>query len=163
MDQDWKMHDRVGILISTIARMSRTRFDQHASKMGLTRPQWRAINCIKFNEGINQSRLAEMLEVGHITVTKQIDLLEMQGWVERRPDVRDRRSYRLYLTRAVAGIIEQIREKSDLMHAETFRGMPLTEQRQLEKLLGKLHRNLADCLSASVDDGLSVGELPAAG
>jgi len=143
MEQKWKMHDQLGILISTIARMSRTRFDQRASKLGLTRPQWRTLNCIKYEEGLNQSQLSAMLEVGHITVTRQLDILEGIGWVERRPDPGDRRAHRLYLTPAAGQILADINATVDDIHCETYAGISEREQEQLKKTLTKLYNNLA--------------------
>ena len=149
MTQEWKMHDQIGILISTIARMSRTRFDQKVSALGLTRPQWRTLNCIKYEQGVNQSRLSEMLEVGHITVTRQLDILESIGWVERRPDPNDRRAHRIYLTPAADKILAEIGTTADAIHEETYHGVSAREQAQLKKTLTKIYDNLSASLKDS--------------
>lgn len=140
--QDWTVRDRLGMLISTVARMKRTRFDNCAREIGLTRPQWRTLNGIKYQPGINQSQLAALLEVGHITVTRQLDSLESLGWVERRPDPADRRSWLLYLTPKVAPIFDQINVMVEMLHDEAYAGLSARELAQLEKILKKIHGNV---------------------
>jgi DNA-binding MarR family transcriptional regulator len=146
MSNDWKVHDRMGILISTIARLSRTRFEKAVVELGLTRPQWRTLNCIRYQEGINQSQLAEMLEVEQMTVTRQIDNLEALGWVERRADTNDRRSRKLYLTRKVNSMLDRINAMVDELHDEAYANISGRDLAQLEKTLLKIHRNLVAAL-----------------
>jgi DNA-binding MarR family transcriptional regulator len=144
--------DELGMLISTVARMKRTRFDNCARELGLTRPQWRALNIIRFKPGINQSQLARRLEVGHITVTRQLDALETMGWVERRPDPDDRRSWQLYLTPAADPIIARIDRLVAMLHEEEYLGVSARELAQAERVLRKIHGNLKVWLRKSPPD-----------
>jgi DNA-binding MarR family transcriptional regulator len=49
---------------------------------------------------ISQQRLAEQMRVNRTLVVGIVDKLERRGWVERRRDPADRRSYRLHVTPA---------------------------------------------------------------
>lgn len=146
MGHDWKRHDRLGMLISTIARMGRTRFDIRVKELGLTRPQWRALNCIRYHPGINQAGLATMLEVEQMTVTRQLDLLEAKGWIERRADPADRRARCLYLTENTAPLLEKLNVIVEQLHAETYSVVSESEQQQLEKLLQKIQNRMTELL-----------------
>ena len=63
----------------------------------MTRAQWGILIWLERQPGISQKELAELLEVEPITVARLIDRLEARGMVERRPDPRDRRIWRLHL------------------------------------------------------------------
>ena len=65
----------------------------------MTRAQWGILIWLERQPGISQKELAELLEVEPITVARLIDRLEARGMVERRPDPRDRRIWRLHLQR----------------------------------------------------------------
>ncbi|HZD24940.1 MAG TPA: MarR family transcriptional regulator, partial [Alphaproteobacteria bacterium] len=70
--------------------------------------QCKTLARLSHNEGINQSALAELLEVQPITLTRLIDRLQEAGLVERRLDPVDRRAFRLHLTAAAEPVLEQI-------------------------------------------------------
>ena len=140
--EGWRSHDHIGQLISTIARMSRVRFDRLARELGLTRAQWRTLNCLRYNDGINQSRLAELLEVEHVTVTRMVDTLVELGWVERRPDPNDRRSRTLHLTSKVEPVLKGLRQISEIVVNECNAGLSARDLAALGKMLTMVRDNL---------------------
>ena len=75
-----------GFLLHDIARLLRKRFDQRARALGLSRSQWQVLAHLSRHEGINQSGLAEILEIENITLGRLVDRMGEAGWVERRPD-----------------------------------------------------------------------------
>ncbi len=76
----------LGFLLHDASRLMRKRVDRRARTLGLTRAQWRVLAQLRRREGINQSALADILEIENITMGRHIDRLEDAGWVERRPD-----------------------------------------------------------------------------
>src|SRR5258705_8651241 len=81
----------LGFLLHEVARLLRRRFEQNARGSGLTRSQWQVLAYLANNEGINQSGLAELLEIEPITLGRILDKLQIMGLIERRPDSSDRR------------------------------------------------------------------------
>jgi DNA-binding MarR family transcriptional regulator len=57
---------------------------------------------------LSQKEVAEILEVEPITVARLIDRLEQRGMVERRPDARDRRIWRLHLRPEAMPLLREI-------------------------------------------------------
>lgn len=100
----------LGFLICDVARLVRRSFNSRARDTGLTQAQWQAMFVISHNPGINQVGLADLLEIHPITLTQQIDRMEAAGWVERRPDPKDRRAMCLYITAQGKPILERLRE-----------------------------------------------------
>jgi DNA-binding MarR family transcriptional regulator len=84
-------------LLHDVARLVRVDADKRARAHGMTRAQWTILIWLKRQPGITQKELAELIEVEPITVARLIDRLEKSGMVERRPDPRDRRIWRLHL------------------------------------------------------------------
>ena len=87
-------------LLHDVARLLRVEADKRARQHGMTRAQWAILIWLERQPGISQKELSEILEVEPITVARLIDRLEARGMVERRPDPRDRRIWRLHLLRA---------------------------------------------------------------
>ena len=84
-------------LLHDVARLLRVDADKRARSHGMTRAQWGILIWLERQPGITQKELSELLEVEPITVARLIDRLEARGMVERRPDPRDRRIWRLHL------------------------------------------------------------------
>lgn len=97
------------MLMAQVSRLMRRAFDEKARQLGMTRPQWQVISILSVNEGINQGRLAELLEVEPITLGRMVDRLQDAALVERRPDPADRRAWRLFLTDKAQEQLVQLR------------------------------------------------------
>ncbi len=90
----------LGSLLHDVARLMRKRFEQNARDLGLTRSTCAVLAHLARNEGIQQSALADILEIEPITLTRLLDRLEEMGLVERRQHPIDRRIRLLCLTDA---------------------------------------------------------------
>src|ERR1700730_1751783 len=99
----------LGFLLHEVARLLRKRFEQNARCSGLTRSQWQVLAYLANNEGINQSGLADLLEIEPITLGRIIDKLQTRALIERRPHPSDRRVWLLPLTPAARSKVPQYR------------------------------------------------------
>lgn len=88
------------------ARLLRTHIDQQARRHGTTRAQWSVLARLRRGDGQTQAALADAMEMQPISLGRLIDKLEMQAFVERRPDPRDRRAYRLHITPAGRNFVD---------------------------------------------------------
>lgn len=105
------------------ARLLRTHMDKRAKPYGTTRAQWGVLGRLRRNEGLMQVDLAEQLELSPIALGGLIDKLEMQGHVERRPDPKDNRAYRIYLTVKGRAFVESLDELRSKMANELLGGV----------------------------------------
>jgi MarR family transcriptional regulator, transcriptional regulator for hemolysin len=133
----------LGFLISDTARLLRRRFDQRARHLGLTRAQWQVLAHLHRNEGINQIGLADLLDVEAITLCRTIDRMEEGGWVERRPDPKDRRARLLFLTDRARPLIAKLRTLADELYEEALEGLPPHSRDALVEILVAMRANLA--------------------
>lgn len=134
----------VGFLVHDVARLWGKRFDQRARSLGLNRAQCKLLGYLVRNEGINQSGLAELLEVEPITMVRLLDRMEEAGWVERRLDPADRRAYRLYLAEKAKPVFSAIQEVANATSNEAMAGLEATQRDFLLEMLGRIHGNLTE-------------------
>lgn len=109
-NSEYYLDRSLGFLLADVSRLMRKRFDRRARILGLTRAQWRVMALLRRREGINQTALAEILEIEPITLGRHIDRLQENGWVERRPDPDDRRVWRIFLTEKAQPVLEELEE-----------------------------------------------------
>jgi MarR family transcriptional regulator for hemolysin len=134
-----------GFLVYEVARLFGRRFNQRALLfLGLTRAQCKVLGYLARNEGINQAGLADLLEIKPMSLVRQIDRMEEDGWIERRPDPGDRRAHRLVLTEKARPILARILDLSNQVRNEAFAGLSEVEGRHLISLLGRVHGNLSE-------------------
>ena len=131
-----------GFLMHDVSRLLRKTFDRHARAIGLTRAQWRVLAHLSRNEGIKQAGLAEILEIKPITLARLLDRLDAHGWVERRPDPKDKRARRLFLTNKGRSIIRELRVVALSVREEALSGLSDSEQDLLIDQLRAVKENL---------------------
>jgi MarR family transcriptional regulator, transcriptional regulator for hemolysin len=133
----------VGFLLHDVSRLMRASFDQRAQALGLTRAQWRVLVHLAPRQGINQSALADILELDAVTMGRHVDRLERDGWLERRADPGDRRAWRLYLTEASQPTLDRMDRIATEMQAAALQGVSSAERERLTDMLSRIKANLA--------------------
>lgn len=122
-------------ILNDVARLLRTYANYRAAQFGITRAQWAVLVRLDRCEGMNQSELAETLDLQPITLTRLLDKLSDNGLIERRPDPADRRAKRLYLTPAARPLLERLGALAEDMMAATLADV---EQKDIEHMITQL-------------------------
>ncbi len=99
---------RLSFLIHDVSRMRRRAYDQFMKPLGITRAQWWVLAHLSRHDGMRQTQLADVLEVGKASLGDVIESLETGGWVARRADPADKRAKRVYLTRPSQSLIKRM-------------------------------------------------------
>ena len=139
----------LGFLLHDVARLMRKRFEQNARDLGLTRSQCAVLAHLARHEGIQQSALADILEVEPITLTRLLDRLEEMRLIERGQHPTDRRIRLLRLTDAARPKIADILEIAALTRGESLEGVPEAQRAQLIDVLSTMKANLLGKLSTA--------------
>lgn len=84
--------------ISTIARCIVTTIDKKLLAHDISRGQEAYMIRILEQPGLSQNDCARLLKVNKAAVSKALNLLEKQGYIERQEDENDKRSYKIYPT-----------------------------------------------------------------
>lgn len=132
----------IGLEIHEISRSLRRAFDARVRGSGFTQEQWRALWHLSRNEGISQTKLADILEMQPISVGRLIDRLEAAGLVARRPHPTDRRAVKLYLTEAALPRLAELRRIAGDYKTQLSQTLTDAEQHTLLSLLQRLRHNI---------------------
>jgi MarR family transcriptional regulator, transcriptional regulator for hemolysin len=129
-------------LLNDVARLLRTYADHRAAQFGMTRAQWAVLARINRTEGLNQSELADTLDLQPITLTRLLDKLCDSDLIERRPDPGDRRAKRLYLTPAALPLLEKLGVLGEETMAHVLAGVEPGAVEQIVTQLAVVKENL---------------------
>jgi MarR family transcriptional regulator, transcriptional regulator for hemolysin len=113
----------VAQLVET-SRLLRNYIDHRAKTRGTTRAQWIVLFRLRDQEGLSQVDLADVLELQPISLVRLLDRLVEHGLVERRSDPRDRRTNRLFLTKAGRQLADDLDSLRDAIANDVLQGMP---------------------------------------
>lgn len=144
-------HHSLGFLIHDIARLLRKRFDARAAGTGLSSAQWRLLFRLIRDEGVPQARLAEILEIEPISVSRLLDRMEEGGWIERHPHATDRRVRVIYATAKARDAFGEVKAQVEDLYEEAMAGLSPDARQQLIAALEQVRTNVTDgdpgCLS----------------
>lgn len=136
--------DRLGFLLHDAGRLMRKRFEHHSSRYGLSSAQWRLLVRVFKEEGIAQARLAELLEIEPISVSRLIDRMQEAGWIERRTDDADRRVRSIYLTERSRNVFNEMRSIADDVFEQAQTGLSPEQRATTIHGLKTIIANLTD-------------------
>jgi MarR family transcriptional regulator, transcriptional regulator for hemolysin len=137
-------------LLHDVARLLKKRFEQNSRGSGLTRSQRQVLTYLAQNEGINQARLAELIEIEPITLGRLVDKLETLGLIERHPHPTDRRTWLLHLMPTARNRLEQAGEYGDVTRREALAGVSEADRQCLLMTLDAMKANLTEACDASI-------------
>jgi DNA-binding MarR family transcriptional regulator len=106
------------------SRLLRNYIDHRAKGRGTTRAQWIVLFRLRQQEGLSQVDLADVLELQPISLVRLLDRLVEHGLLERRPDPKDRRANRLFLTRAGRQLVDDLDSLRDAIAIDVLREIP---------------------------------------
>lgn len=139
-DENWDQ--RLGFLMHDVSRLRRSVFDEFMKPAGLTRSQWWVLAYLSRKDGMIQSELADVLELGKAALGGLIDRLESTGFIKRRADSTDRRVKRVFLTPEGNHAVLKMRRQSHDMSERILSGLDLPARRRLAEMLNLVKRNL---------------------
>lgn len=149
--------EKFGLLIHDTARLLRARFESHARSLGLSSAQWRLLVRLWKEGRATQARLAELMEIEPISVSRLVTRMEQAGWVERQTDPNDRRIRLVVPTERTLTAFSDIQEVAAGVYDEALAGLSDEERKSLLSALNVVLKNLsgaraAECAAAGRGD-----------
>ena len=137
----------IGYAMTDVARLMRTVFERRVRDHGLTLAQWVVLTRVHSTPGLSQSEVADILEIEKATAGRLIDKMEAKGWLERRPDPRDRRINRLHLLDEAERIHSDIFPIAEATVSDAFASLSAKERDVLSGLMRRVRATLIDVLA----------------
>jgi MarR family transcriptional regulator, transcriptional regulator for hemolysin len=106
------------------SRLLRNYIDSRAKLRGTTRAQWIVLFRLRQQEGLSQVDLADVLELQPISLVRLLDRLVEHGLLQRRPDPRDRRANRLFLTHSGRQLVDDLDSLRDSIASDVLQDLP---------------------------------------
>ena len=145
-------HLRLGYLIHDVSRLRRVSFDRELAPMGITRSQWWVLAFVSRNDGLPQTQLANELDVGKVALGSLIDRLQNSGFVERRPDAKDRRVKRVFLTDKARQLMHDIGPITDRFNDAILQGISADDLELTSRTLHAMKQNLIALAAGQEED-----------
>ena len=155
-DSQYFLNRSLGFLLGDSSRLLRKRFDRLARSFGMTRAQWRVIAVLRRDEGINQTGMADIMDIEPITLGRHIDRLEEAGLVERRSDPGDRRVWRIYLTDKVQPALVEMEKIAIEVRNDAMADFSSKERERFIDNLIRVKSNLAASLRRDAEEATNV-------
>src|SRR3954466_13563638 len=137
--------------LGEVQRLVRAYADRQAARFGITRAQWAVLAKVERAEGLKQTELAEQMEMQPITLTRLIDRLCDNGWIERRNDDSDRRVNRLYLRKAARPLLGKLSGLRSELTATALQGINPAEAQRLLANLETIKENVRNAIQSAND------------
>lgn len=134
--------ESLGFLMADNMRLTRRIASHYFEQYQLTLSQAKALLGVRRWQGIRQVDLADFMDIQPISLARLLDQLAENGWIERRPDPKDRRAFQLYLTPAAAPIVKVVTAASAEFQRQALDGLTTDQQQALFAGLNRVRANL---------------------
>jgi DNA-binding MarR family transcriptional regulator len=135
---------RVAFHIHDVSRMRRSAYDQIMKPLGITRAQWWVLAHLSRHDGMVQTQLADVLDVGKASIGTLLERLEAGGFIERRPDATDKRARRVFMLRAAHQLMKKLTVEEAKFNDRILRGLSLAERKQLLHMLSSIKKAISE-------------------
>ncbi|RCW51618.1 MarR family winged helix-turn-helix transcriptional regulator [Halanaerobium sp. ST460_2HS_T2] len=138
------MTESLGKYITTISKYINYYINKRANKLNLNIHQVHILKILYNNEGINQEELTDISKSDKVTISKLLDGLVKEEYVEKRKNEEDRRIKNLYVTEKGESIKKEI--KNILKDTTKILSADFTEKENviIRKLLNRMLDNIYD-------------------
>jgi DNA-binding MarR family transcriptional regulator len=133
----------LGFLLADVLRLLRGDFRRNTVGLRLTPALARLLFYVVQQPGSSQAELAAYLDVTSVTVGRMIDRLERCGYLQRRIDANDRRTFRIHLGKAAAPLVGQMNRIVAATTRRATAGLGRSECAALVRALTRMRSNLS--------------------
>lgn len=143
MNGNFEFKKSLGFLISITNASMRSFFNRAIKENDIeaTAEQWGLLNIIQGSPGIIQSDIAEKSLKDKTNVTRMLDLLEKNRYIERKSDNNDRRLYRIYITSNGESLLKNLIPIANKINEKATQGLNKEELKIFIKVLNRINNN----------------------
>ncbi|HFQ5702433.1 TPA: MarR family winged helix-turn-helix transcriptional regulator [Listeria monocytogenes] len=128
----------IGMIARALDSISNIEFKEY----DLTKGQYLYLVRICENPGIIQEKLSEMIKVDRTTVARAIKKLELNGFIEKKEDKRNKKIKKLHPTEKGKNIYPFIKNENDYSDIVALEGFSEREIETIFSLLQRVRKNI---------------------
>jgi MarR family transcriptional regulator for hemolysin len=134
----------IGLQLARASKAVSRAFDRALTDAGGSAPMWLVLISLKTRRLGNQRELAEAVGIQEATLTHHLNAMEADGLLTRRRDPGNRRIHVIELTEEGEAMFQRLRRAAVAFDQRLRTGLTGDDVAELERLLGRLHDNVAD-------------------
>lgn len=138
--------------LNSAARLSRTTLAARLLTHGFYAGQDQIMLALAQDDGQTPGQLAQRLGVRPPTITKTINRLQAQGFLDKKASDHDARQAHIFLTETGRDMIKSIEKSVRKTEKQALKGLDKKEQKTLAKLLQRIEANLSDVDFVEIED-----------
>ncbi len=144
--------------LHSAARLSRTALAARLLAHGFYAGQDQIMLALSQQDGQTPGQLAALLGVRPPTITKTINRLQAQGFLDKKASNHDARQAHIFLTDPGRETIKAIEKSVRKTEKQALKGLDKKEQKTLAKLLQRVEANLSSSELVEIDDEVETEE-----
>ena len=144
--------------LHSAARLSRTALASRLLAHGFYAGQDQIMLALSTEDGQTPGQLASRLGVRPPTITKTINRLQAQGFLDKKASDQDARQAHIFLTEPGRETIRAIEKSVRKTEKLALKGLDKKEQKALTKLLSRIEANLSNGELIELDDDLDTDD-----
>ena len=137
LERDEMLCFSLGVAMRRVSKI----YAEALSDLDITPPQVFLLSCLARQDGQQPKELADQVCIDSSSLTGLLDRTEKMDLIERRPDPKDRRALRIFLTEAgqkrIAQLEPIVEDVTQRVHKEFFEGY---SREQVETFLSMLRQ-----------------------
>ena len=138
--------------LQSAARLSRTALAAKLLAHGFYAGQDQIMLALDRQDGQTPGQLAALIGVRPPTITKTINRLQAQGFLDKKASENDARQAHVFLTESGRDTIRAIEKSLRKTEKQALKGLDKKDQKTLAKLLARVEANLSETATAEPDD-----------
>jgi DNA-binding MarR family transcriptional regulator len=144
-----KLDDLSGYLLGTThhSMLALVQRRLQEKEVPLTSEQFKVLNLVYLEPGINQKAVAQTLRKDKPGVTRLVEGLERSYLIIRKQDEEDRRNRRLFLTEDGKKVREKIEPIVKEVHDVLYQNISNKEIEQFKEIVRKMRTNINEALN----------------
>ena len=144
--------------LQSAARLSRTALAARLLNHGFYAGQDQIMLALDHEDGQTPGQLAGRLGVRPPTITKTINRLQVQGFLDKRASESDARQAHIFLTDSGHEAIKAIEKSVRKTEKQALKGLDKKDQKALSKLLSRVEANLSNGQAFEIDEEVEAEE-----
>jgi DNA-binding MarR family transcriptional regulator len=141
LDASYREHSDLLYSMHELSRLISNHVDRYMTPRGVTHVQWWALMHIFEHEGLTQSELADVMQMGRASLGSLVERLEAKRWIERRADASDSRLRRVYLRHEAIPIFTHMTVEAKALFKAFLAGISPAEEKRLLSGVRKIKQN----------------------
>ncbi|MGG0289530.1 MarR family transcriptional regulator [Bacillus pacificus] len=128
----------IGMIARALDSISNIEFKEYE----LTKGQYLYLVRICENPGIIQEKLSEMIKVDRTTAARAIKKLEINGFIEKKEDISNKKIKKLFPTEKGKNVYPFIKRENDYSNTVALEGFSEIEAETISNLLQRVRKNI---------------------